>query len=65
MTKFVHIVQVHPVELGKPNLHKVLKEFEFETKEAAEDAVEVWNEVMTENQAVYYGCVDDATGELV
>ena len=65
MTKYFHIVQVHPVYDGILQTHKVLKEFEFETKEEAEDAVEVWNEVMTENQAVYLGCVNDETGELV
>ena len=32
MIKFVHIVYVHPVELGLPNLHKVIREQEFETK---------------------------------
>ncbi len=69
MTKFVHIVQVHPVELGEPNLYKVKAEKEFATKEQADawivdhnklhDPYE-WNYV-----AVYYGCVNDATGELV
>jgi len=69
MTKFVHIVQVHPVELGEPNLHKVELEREFETKEEAER----WAELYTDNEkifgnedrAVYLGCVNDATGELV
>jgi hypothetical protein len=72
MPKFVHIVYVHPVELGKPNLHKVVEEQEFETKEHAEAWVNTFN---TPNyrvnkgypayQAVYLGCVNDATGELV
>ena len=72
MTRFVYIVYVHPVELGEPNLHKVVEEQEFETKEHAEAWVNTFN---TPNyrvdkgypayQAVYLGCVNDATGELV
>jgi len=64
MTKFVHIVQVHPVELGEPNLHKVNTEFEFATQEAAEDAIQLWNDSVTNTRAVYLGCVNDETGEL-
>jgi len=64
MTKFVHIVQVHPVELGEPNLHKVKTEFEFATQEAAEDAIQLWNDSVTNTRAVYLGCVNDETGEL-
>ena len=69
MTKFVHIVYVHPVELGEPNLHKVELEREFETKEEAERWVELYNDnekiFGNEDRAVYLGCVNDATGELV
>jgi hypothetical protein len=69
MTKFVHIVYVHPVELGLPNLHKVELEREFETKEEAERWVELYNDnekiFGNEDKAVYLGCVNDATGELV
>jgi hypothetical protein len=69
MTKFVHIVQVHPVENGLPNLHKVELEREFETKEQAERWVELYNDnekiFGNEDRAVYLGCVNDATGELV
>jgi hypothetical protein len=69
MTKFVHIVQVHPVELGEPNLHKVELEREFRLKEEAERWVELYNDnekiFGNEDRAVYYGCVNDATGELV
>jgi hypothetical protein len=69
MTKFVHIVQVHPVELSEPNLHKVELEREFETKEEAERWAELYNDnekiFGNEDKAVYYGCVNDATGELV
>jgi hypothetical protein len=63
MTKFVHIVYVHPVENGEPNLHKVKDEQEFETKELAEFFVRHYTEPTL--KAVYYGCVNDATGELV
>ena len=74
MTKLVHIVQVHPVENGEPNLHKVLSEQEFDTKQESEAWV---NEYNTEyagvrfgnknpyRSAIYYGCVNDETGELV
>jgi hypothetical protein len=68
MTQFVHIVQVHPVELGEPNLHKVKFEWEFDTVKQAEDAIEAFNwgaKFNGEFKAVYYGCVNDATGELV
>ena len=68
MIKFVHIVYVHPVELGLPNLHKVIREQEFETKRMADLYIESYNEGPHEGiprRAVYYGCVNDATGELV
>ena len=69
MTKFVHIVYVHPVEQGLPNLHKVELEREFETKEQAERWAELYNDnekiFGNEHKAVYLGCVNDATGELV
>lgn len=73
MTKLVHIVYVHPVELGEPNLHKVLVELEWETKQEAEAWVNEYNTefagVRFGNKnpyrcAVYYGCVNDATGDL-
>ena len=72
MTKFVHIVQVHPVENGEPNLHKVRAEHEFWFKESAIKWMEGFNRVYAateddpeEFRAVYLGCVNDATGELV
>jgi hypothetical protein len=69
MTKFVHIVYVHPVEQGEPNLHKVVLEREFRLKEEAERWAELYNDnekiFENEDKAVYYGCVNDATGELV
>ena len=66
MTKHFHIVQVHPVENGLPNLHKVKKEWEFDTKEYAEEFIEGFNKMAKLTyKAVYYGCVNDATGELI
>jgi hypothetical protein len=77
MTKYVHIVQVHPVELGKPNLSKVKAEREFATVELANAFVKYYNHLgaqlrrdygakhVPNQKAVYYGCVNDATGELV
>lgn len=68
MTKYVHIVQVHPVELGEPNLHKVKAEREFDTREDARAWTLEFNEgqelVTTDRlEAVYLGRVNDATGE--
>ena len=70
VTKYVHIVQVHPVELGLPNLHKVVSENEFETKADADWWIETFNLRGATNRhgdttvAVYYGRVNDATGEI-
>jgi hypothetical protein len=65
MTKHFHIVQVHPVENGEPNLHKVVKEMEYSDIESAHAVVQHYNETATLTRAVYVGCVNDATGELV
>jgi len=77
MLKFVHIVYVHPVELGEPNLHKVVTEHEFDTEEDAEYWIKTFNwgntslretygpDYVPARKAVYVGCVNDATGELV
>ena len=64
MTKYVHIVQVHPVENGEPNLHKVKHEKEYDTKYGALAAVMDYNLIYKKTRAVYYGRVNDATGEL-
>ena len=68
MTKYVHIVQVHPVENGEPNLHKVKREEEFEHQWQADKCVEWLNQDYEahgkELKAVYVGRVNDATGEL-
>ncbi len=65
MTKYFHIVQVHPVENGEPNLHKVKMEKEFETKYEATVWMMDYNLIYKKTQAVYLGCVNDETGELV
>jgi hypothetical protein len=65
MSQFVHIVQVHPVENGLPNLHKVIQEKEYDTKYGALGAVMDYNLIYKKTQAVYLGCVNDETGELV
>ena len=68
MTQFTHIVQVHPVENGLPNLHKVIREQEFATKRMADVYIESYNEAPQTGiprVAVYLGCVNDETGELV
>jgi hypothetical protein len=65
MTKYFHIVQVHPVENGEPNLHKVKHEKEFDTQRVAELYVESYNEGSQGGfKAVYHGRVNDETGEL-
>ena len=70
MTIYKHIVQVHPVENGEPNLVKVVDEREFGTKVEAEDWLDVYNLNPKPNrhgdttQAVYLGRINDATGEL-
>ena len=75
MTKYVHIVYVHPVELGKPNLYKVRADREFPTEQEARAWAEYYNTLgdnmrkhgaaLPNQEAVYYGCVNDETGELV
>lgn len=71
MTQYKHIVQVHPVENGEPNLHKVKYEREFASKEEAESSVRKHNALedlmyrgKAETQAAYLGRVNDTTGEL-
>ena len=66
MTKYFHIVQVHPVEQGEPNLYKVIREQEFETKQLADLYIESYNKVHADDliKAVYTGRVNDETGEL-
>ena len=75
MTKYVYIVQVHPVELGEPNLYKVKAEREFNTEAEAREWVRYYNTLgdnmrkqgadLPNQKAVYFGQVNDETGELV
>lgn len=64
MTKYFHIVQVHPVELGEPNVAKVKREEEFVTVQEAQEFIADFNSNHTALQAVYVGRVNDTTGEL-
>jgi hypothetical protein len=64
MPKFVHIVYVHPLENGMPNLHKITGEREFQTKDMAMEYILTFNDSFARLEAVYYGRVNDETGEL-
>ncbi len=64
MIKYVHIVYVHPVENGEPNLYKVKHEAEFDTKERADMFIEEHNAEITTLKAVYLGRVNNMTGEI-
>lgn len=68
MTVYKHIVQVHPVENGQPNLYKVVHEEEFLTEAGAQKWIELYGATYNETgdgyKAVYLGRVNDATGEL-
>jgi hypothetical protein len=68
MTTFKHIVQVHPVENGEPNLHKVEDEKEFDTLEEAQGCIKLFEKQYANMShlfnAVYRGCVNVETGEL-
>jgi hypothetical protein len=71
MTQYFHIVQVHPVENGDTNIYKVVLEKEFETKFEADEFIHVFNRNLVPNRhgditvAVYVGCINDETEELV
>jgi hypothetical protein len=71
MSNFAHIVYVHPVENGLPDLNKVELGRKFDTKKDADQWVKIFNytdieyEDVIKYRAVYYGCVNDETGELV
>ena len=66
MTTYKHIVQVHPVENGEPNLHKVNTEHEFDNMDEVNifllNCYKYLN--LDKTKAVYRGRVNDATGEL-
>ena len=68
MSKFMHIVQVYLVENGEPNLSKVEMEREFDDKIRAENWIKSFNQFAStgfDEIAVYVGCVNDETGELI
>lgn len=69
MTTYKHIVQVHPVENGQPNLYKVRAEHEFWLEASAKKWADDMNKVehmggSPEFMAVYRGRVNTETGEL-
>ena len=69
MPKFFHIVQVHPIVNDIVQTHKVKAEREFDTKEQADAWIVDHNSLHDPYEwnykAVYLGCVNDETGELV
>lgn len=69
MTKYVHIVYVHPVENGEPNLSKVRYQHKFWFEPSARKWADGMNRTESadgepEYHAVYHGRVNDETGEL-
>ena len=71
MTVYKHIVQVHPLENGEPNLYKVKAEREFDTEQEAKNFTFAYNNPVycadyeqVFSKAVYRGRVNDETGEL-
>ena len=69
MPKFVHIVQVHPIVQGILQTHKVREEKEFESHFNALQWIDIRNLRAEQKgealKAVYLGCVNDETGELL
>ncbi len=68
MAKYMHIVQIHPVENGEPNLYKVRGEMEFVDKQQSEQYIRGYNNTFAEHCAycaVYTGQVNTETEELV
>jgi hypothetical protein len=69
MPKFVHIVQVHPIVQGILQTHKVKHEAEFQFHDDALAYVKQQNRMFEKAgdalEAVYLGCVNDETGELL
>ena len=71
MTKYFHIVFTYPIERGWPNTYKPVDNKEFETWTEAEEFIIAYNRKPALNRhglttvAVYVGCVNDETGELV
>ena len=64
MSNYFHIVQVHPIENGKPNMRKVRWQKEFWYRERAEEWIKRYNAKSKVYEAVYVGRVNDVTGEL-
>ena len=70
MTTYKYLVQVHPVELDKPNFAKVVSEREFDTEDEAYAFQKQHNEGKFYNRhgdrtfAFYHGRLNDVTGEF-
>ena len=67
MTTFAHLVQIHPIEMGEPNLDKVEHEEEFKTLKEAEIYYWRYNsnpEHAGSTRAVYQGRVNCTTRKL-
>ena len=66
---YTHVVRVHSVVNGKPNLSKVKAEFMYDEKREAYQRIELMNEdfeaLNLSMKAVYAGCLNNETGELV
>ena len=56
--KSVHIVSIHPLENGEPNLTKIQKEFKFDDMKNAKEFVEAWNTHGLMTQANYGGLIN-------
>ncbi len=69
MTTFKHIVQVHPIEQGRPSYHKIRLEKEFDTAMEAQSYIDRFNETALKEagkeivRAVYNGKVNVVTGK--
>lgn len=62
---YTHVVRIHTMENGELNLHKIVKEIEYSELESAENCIEHWNETAIHTKAIYLGCVNNATGDIV
>lgn len=60
----IHIVRVHPVQNGNPDLNTIGAEHKLVSKEQAEHFIKMFNQPETRGRkefarAVYYGCVNN------
>jgi hypothetical protein len=69
--RHVHVLAIHPVENGEPNLNKVMHKQEFPTRDIAMGHVLNFNKNSqlntgpgTKMAAMYHSRIDNATGEI-